>query len=224
LKNPQGWNLYSYTINNPLRYTDPTGKYKCVDSADCSSDLDKAFEQARKRLLNSSNPETAAAAKAYGDPNTDNHVSVTFVGGDTGGTGLKYNNAGKSVTYQITVSIPGSHVDVALDVDVGHEGSHVGTDQAFAASLTPYGGGPDPAKDVTLYSTENAAYHVNASIIQATGDSRSLDMHQQYPINPSDSIAQVDATINRYLADPTSGYGVTPDNPGPKLSEKSDQR
>jgi len=25
--NPQSWNRYSYTWNNPLRYTDPTGMY-----------------------------------------------------------------------------------------------------------------------------------------------------------------------------------------------------
>ncbi|MFA6521926.1 MAG: RHS repeat-associated core domain-containing protein [Candidatus Gracilibacteria bacterium] len=25
--NPQGWNMYSYALNNPVKYTDPSGKY-----------------------------------------------------------------------------------------------------------------------------------------------------------------------------------------------------
>ena len=37
LKNPQSWNLYAYTLNNPLRYIDPTGHtVECKTSAaDC---------------------------------------------------------------------------------------------------------------------------------------------------------------------------------------------
>src|SRR5438309_11540301 len=26
IENPQSWNLYSYTLNNPLRYVDPNGE------------------------------------------------------------------------------------------------------------------------------------------------------------------------------------------------------
>lgn len=31
--NPQSLNRYSYTLNNPIRYTDPTGHYECEDVA-----------------------------------------------------------------------------------------------------------------------------------------------------------------------------------------------
>src|SRR4029077_6375509 len=39
LKNPQSWNLYAYTLNNPLRFVDPTGHtVECkTKAADCLS-------------------------------------------------------------------------------------------------------------------------------------------------------------------------------------------
>ncbi len=39
LRNPQSWNLYAYTLNNPLRYVDPTGHtVECkTDAAACLS-------------------------------------------------------------------------------------------------------------------------------------------------------------------------------------------
>jgi len=218
LKNPQTWNLYGYTMNNPLRYTDPTGKYTCADDNNkCQTDQDKAFEAARKRDLQSNDKSVVAAAQAYGDPTKDNHVAVAFVSGDQGGTSFTYSTNGKTVTYQITVTIPGSHTDIALDEDVGHEGTHVGQDQAFASSLKP-SGSLDPALDLTTYVSENAAYHVNAAIIQASGEPRSLDPAGNYVIHPGDSPAQVNDTINRFLADPVNRYNVTPQNPGPKIS------
>ncbi|MDA1097154.1 MAG: RHS repeat-associated core domain-containing protein, partial [Chloroflexi bacterium] len=30
--NPQAWNRYSYVLNNPLRYTDPSGHYSAEDT------------------------------------------------------------------------------------------------------------------------------------------------------------------------------------------------
>ena len=35
--NPQYLNRYSYTLNNPIRYTDPSGHRPCDDAFDCSS-------------------------------------------------------------------------------------------------------------------------------------------------------------------------------------------
>ncbi|HXW63059.1 MAG TPA: RHS repeat-associated core domain-containing protein, partial [Candidatus Acidoferrales bacterium] len=217
LKNPQTWNLYTYAMNNPLRYTDPTGKYTCADDNNkCQTDQDKAFEGARQRDLQSNDRSVVAAAQAYGDATKDNHVAVVFVSGDQGGTSLTYSTNGNTVTYQITVNIPGSHTDIALDEDVGHEGTHVGQDQALAASIKP-NGNFNNGLNLTNYDAENSAYHVNAAIIQASGQPRSLDPAGNYVIHPGDSPAQVNETINRFLEDKSANPygGVTQQNPGP---------
>jgi hypothetical protein len=206
-------------MNNPLRYTDPTGKYTCADDHNlCQTQNDRAFEAARQNDLQSTDKAVAGAAKAYGDPTNDNHVSVGFVSGDQGGTNFTYKTDGKTVSYQIDVTIPEDHVGVALDINVGHEGAHVGQDLAFASSLKP-DGSFDATKNLTAYDAEKAAYRVDASIIQASGRALSIDPSGQYTVDPRDSQRRVDRTINRYLADPTNPYrGVTPSAPGPRLN------
>jgi RHS repeat-associated protein len=41
--NPQRWNRYSYTLNNPLRFTDPTGMQTCCDDPDAPPDYKPEF-------------------------------------------------------------------------------------------------------------------------------------------------------------------------------------
>jgi hypothetical protein len=109
----------------------------------------------------------------------------------------------------------GSPPAIALDEDVGHEGTHVVSDQTLAASIKP-DGRFNQKLNLTIYDDEKPAYHVNAAIIQTSGEPRSLDPNGKYVIHPEDNSTQVDNTINRFLADPTNGYhGVTPENPGP---------
>jgi RHS repeat-associated protein len=38
--NPQSWNRYTYTLNNPLRYVDPTGLYGWAASGCAAGDRD----------------------------------------------------------------------------------------------------------------------------------------------------------------------------------------
>jgi RHS repeat-associated protein len=57
--NPQTWNKYSYTPNNPLKYTDPTGLYewerKCAaDDAQCQGNRQQ-FRDALTTIRNAAN-------------------------------------------------------------------------------------------------------------------------------------------------------------------------
>jgi uncharacterized protein RhaS with RHS repeats len=44
---PQSWNRYAYTLNNPLRYTDPTGLYEWAQKC---KDGDSVCEENRQKF------------------------------------------------------------------------------------------------------------------------------------------------------------------------------
>ena len=52
LLNPQGLNLYAYTLNNPLKYIDPTGKYNVETGEIEKGDTEKSITKAVNKALN----------------------------------------------------------------------------------------------------------------------------------------------------------------------------
>src|SRR5205807_10009942 len=80
---PQTWNRYSYTINNPLKYTDPLGMYICNGTKDQCKDVEKGLkdlEKARDSFKKGSNEYNRLdrSRNAYGAKGVDNGVTVAF--------------------------------------------------------------------------------------------------------------------------------------------------
>jgi len=75
----------------------------------------------------------------------------------------------------------------------------------------------DISKNLTKYQTEVNAYRVTQAVVAAANEKASYGEGCTGGLCMFGSgVRNVDEVINQLLADPRNGYGVTPDNQGPR--------
>jgi RHS repeat-associated protein len=138
---PQSWNRYSYTLNNPLKFTDPTGMYEWGACSGTQQECDNDKKQFRSALSNLKSARDSydkksreykrlnASLGAYGKEGEKNGVSVGF-GALPGGTAGTTTPLGDTTSFAVTFDPSKWSKDVTnsakyLASDVGHEGTHV---------------------------------------------------------------------------------------------------
>lgn len=161
--NPQTWNRYAYALNNPLRYTDPTGLYEWDESLGGSATdkelkknagKDKAAKARAKQIISQRNSIRDAlkqmagskvesltnAASAIGAENTNNGVTISM-GSVTPGASAEVSNTlpltldGNGNPMLNLTTRPGAS-GANLFIDLSHEGTHIFDAQSVASGDT----------------------------------------------------------------------------------------
>jgi len=180
---PQSWNLYSYARNNPLVMVDPSGNYVCgsaMTTAQCDSfqsDLANAQTAANKIKASKGADSTEykdaqRAIDSYGGRDVANGVTIN-VGATGGYPGITtatdgaektaLNPTGQDIQVTINSGVFGSGDTNGISATIAHEGSHVGDAEDWANA------GFTDAANPTHFDTENRAYGVTTSMMEAFG-------------------------------------------------------
>jgi len=164
---PQTWNRYAYTLNNPLRYTDPNGLYvwgNCAGDADkCKAEQQRfrdSIAKAKDALagLDPKSKEAKALQKTLdklGDENTGN-IKINFGEAGKGNLGITKGNS-ITINYDaVDKEAKDFHLNAsesaALDAGVTtHEGTHAGPGAGVLGFLGMQG-------EHAAYFTESVTY------------------------------------------------------------------
>jgi RHS repeat-associated protein len=188
VSNPQTWNRFTYTLNNPVGIVDPTGMYVCdssVSAGDCQQ-----IENAYNRLtlvLGNMNPKSKAYARlkraldALGLPGEANGVTIytsslqkESAAGWTATAGLKNANANRAhnpnqIDTRIIIDLEhinkdgGKDADDILALTLAHEGSHAADGEEWVAS------GFSRSKNPNGYRTETDAFLTEGGVARSIG-------------------------------------------------------
>ena len=151
LGNPQTWNRYLYTLNNPLVFTDPTGMYECKGTEKECGKFAAGLQKANDLLTKIGNDkrygknsaeykDAERALGAYGTLGDKNGVTVQFgkldgnILGEAIGTMSGKNGTGAN-TVNVTIDLDKNKSGSDLLATIGHEGSHVADNQAYQGAL-----------------------------------------------------------------------------------------
>ena len=189
--NSQSWNRYVYTLNSPLRYTDPFGLYEWDATLGGSATDDELRKHLSKKAANkiidrrgdirkaiakgagSKDADVSGAYQVYGAEGDPNGVMIanqrpTSAGVGSAGQQLEY--VGGSFRSKATVAVDPNQSGNDLFITLGHEGSHVRDGQAYAEAAGRLSDVPALGPfNLSVLQTEMNAYSTSVNAARMLG-------------------------------------------------------